>query len=444
MSITYDSTTIEDANIVTRRANHESTADFRIDAVKLTRRDGEIVIDSSLGSKIITVEGMLIGSSQSDLEDRIDSLKELCSRKDKNLDISYGSGTRRYVCRLAKVSFDRDHYNLTNVPFSIQFYVGAGIGKDTSETTAKNTSGITATQTDATVSFSGSYDPKPRHKITFTTRGNADVCKISNQNTGDYIEVDLDGFSNGDYLEVDEENQTVKKNGTTELEWRGKFPSVVIGNNSLRLEIFGSGYTLDQSQTLNVGGSRSVLYTNGSADPVEYQSFVPTRSGRRKKLGVGMSKETSGALGGNVLFSIHEDDNGQPGAQIGNGWQEAVSSVSTSTLATLDIINSGTLPFLVAGRRYWIRNQSINGITGDNASNFVGWHFTDDPTDYPNGKAMAQKNSGEPLYDAYGNSTIAAGITQDQVDFIFYDYAGDGASASHTLTWQIYYTKKYL
>ena len=130
-----------------------------------------------------------------------------------------------------------------------------------------------------------------------------------------------------------------------------------------------------------------------------------------------MSKETSGALGGNVLFSIHEDDNGQPGAQIGNGWQEAVSSVSTSTLATLDIINSGTLPFLVGWKKILIRNQSINGITGDNASNFVGWYFTDDPTDYP--KKQWLKNSGEPLYDAYGNSTICRGITQDQVDFIF-------------------------
>lgn len=446
MSILYDSVSIASANIITRRVQHESTADRQIDSMKLTRRDGEVIIDDSLAAKMVSVEGVLVGSSLSDLEDRIDDLKELCARKDKNLDITFAGGTRRYVCRMAKVIFDRDHFNITHVPFVINFFVATGLGKDSSETTAKNTSGITAATTDAAITFDGSYPPKPRHKITLTTRGNADVVKISNQDTGDYIEVDLDGFVNGEYLEIDEENQTVKKGGVTNLNWRGKFPSVVIGANNLRLTISGSGYTMDQSQLLNIGGSRSVIWDNtGSRSPVEYQSFVPAISGRRKKMTFNLSKETSGALAGNVLFAIHEDDNGVPGAQIGSSWQEPVASLSTGSASDVDIINSSTLPFLVQGRRYWLRNFSITGISGDDVSNFIGWHYSNRPTDYPNGKAIAQKTATVlPYVDGVGDAQDGDGLTQGQFDFMFRDYVGDGAAVSHTVVWQIYYTKKYL
>lgn len=442
MSITYDGTSIATANIVTRRAMHESSADRLLDTMRLTRRDGEIIVDDSLAPKTIVVEGVLVGSSLSDLETKIDSLKELCARKDKNLDISFAGGTRRYVCRMTKITFDRDFFNIIHVPYTIQFFVATGLGKDSSETTAKDTSGITATETNSAITFVGSYQPKPRHKITLTTRGNADVARISNQDTGDYIDVVLDGFSNGDYLEVDEENQTVKKNGTTNLNWVGKFPSVIIGANNLRLTILGSGYTVDQQQTSATGGLRSVIWDNtGSRSPVEWQSFIPSISGKVKKLSFYMSKD--GSPGGNVLFAIHADNNGVPGAQIGTSWQEATSSLGAA--AWLDMVNASTLPFLVAGTRYWIRNFSITGISGDDVSNFIGWHYDNLSTNYLNGKAIVQKTASVlPYLDGVGNAQAATGIDAGQFDFMFKEYVGDGGAASHTVVWQIYYTKKYL
>ena len=60
------------------------------------------------------------------------------------------------------------------------------------------------------------------------------------------------------------------------------------------------------------------------------------------------------------------------------------------------------------------------------------------------GKVPAQKDSGAVIEDGVGNAQAGDGVDQGQFDFIFYDYVGDGAAASHSIVWQIYYTKKYL
>ncbi len=445
-TITYDSVNLQTTSgMVIQTINHETTADKDLADLKLTNQDGRAIVGDTLGMKIVTIQGVLVGSSASDLETKMDALKEVCARKDKNLDIDYGGGTRRYVCRMAKVDFSaRDHFHILFVPISISFIVPEGVGKDTAETTAINDAGLTVTTKDEAITIAGSYAPKVRHKLTITTRGNADVARIANQDTGDYIEIDLDGFSNGDYLEVDEENQTVKKNGSANLDFRGKFPTVKIGANNLRLTIYGSGYTLDQYQATNHGGLRSVIFDNtGSRSPIEYQSFVPQVSGKIKKLGLWLNKQ--GSPGGNVLFAIHADDNGVPGVQIGNSFQAAVAGVSAAGLAQFDIELGASFPFVVKGRRYWIRNFSITGITGDDISNFLGWGYSDRATDYTSGKALAQKTASVlPYVEGVGDASVADGIDEGQFDFGFWEYVGDGGAASHTITWQAYYTKKYL
>ena len=442
--IQYDSTELLNATYVPRFVKHESAPNRLLSLLKLARQDGSVIVDDTFDDKYIDIQGYLTASSAANLEAAIDSFKELISRKDKNLDIAFASGTRRYVCRSVSHEFDRDHFHLLYVPYTIRFFVVGMVGKDTSETTALNLTGQTAASiSSGSITYGGTYQPKLRHKITITTRGNADTARITNA-AGDYIEVDLDGIVNGDYIEIDEENQTVKKNGSVALNWRGKFPSVSIGAATLTLTIGGSSYTLDQYQTNNHGGSRSVIYDNtGGRDPIEFQSFVPTKSGRRNKLSLFLSR--GGTPGGNVLFQIHEDNNGVPGAAIGGNWQPAVSGLDNGSGSWFDLTSiSGSAPFLVAGRKYWIRNFSITGMSGTDASNFMGWHYTDQPTQYANGKAMAQKNNADTLYDGVGDSQQADAVQNGSFDFMFQEFVGDGNSPSWTLTWQIYYTKKYL
>ena len=248
MSIKYDNTELQGATYTPRFVKHESAPDRIVNSLKLARQDGEVIIDDTMGVKYIDIQGILIGSSQSDLETKIDAFKELIARKDKNLDIDWAGGTRRYVCRSISHSIDRDHYNISYVPYTIRFLVPTGYGQDTAETTALNKSAITATTDSETITFAGSVTPKLRHKVIVDVRGNADVIRIENTVSGDYIEVDIDGFVTTDYLEIDEVAQTVKKNGSTNLSYRGKFPSVTPGSNTLLMTIYGSGSVLDQYQ----------------------------------------------------------------------------------------------------------------------------------------------------------------------------------------------------
>lgn len=449
MSIQYDSTELQNATYVPRYVKHETAPERLINSIKLARQNGEIIIDDTMAVKFIDIIGVLIGTSQSDLETKIDAFKELIARKDKNLDITWAGGTRRYVCRSLSHRFERDFYNILHVPYSIRFFVPTGYGKNTSETTALDKSGITATTDTEAITFEGSYAPKARHKITITTRGNADVIRVENVTSGDYMDVDLDGFSNGDYFEIDEENQTIKKNGTTNLNYRGKFPVVSTGANSLKITVYGSGSNGEEYQ---VSGSSDSVLGSISTDPWMAQSFVATQSGRRQKVAIVLKKITSGALGGYGVLKIYEDNNGNPengpALPIGtsNEFRLNVSSMPTNfTLSDFTWTGAdSTKPFLEKGKRYWLVFNPTN-LTGTDANNLVDWRHNSDPTSYVNGKSMWRKSDILPWQDGYAESDISDGGAVAQVDADFEIYRGsDGGAASHSIVWQIYYTKKYL
>ena len=443
-SILYDSTELVAATYIPRYVQHDSAPDRKINSVKLARQDGEVIIDDNFGVKFIDIKGVLTGSSQANLEANIDSFKELISRKDKNLDIVYSSGTRRYVCRSISHEINRDHFHLLHAPYNVRFLVAKGYGTDTSETTALNVSGIVASPENRTITFAGSYNPKPRHKITLTTRGNADVVRIMHVTTGDYIDVDLDGFINGDYLEIDEENQTVKKNGTTNLNYRGKFPSVIIGDNSMRLIVYGAGSELDISQADVTGSNDGVFYDNAVYIPNQAQSFVPIQSGKLHKINCKVGKD--GSPTGKMQWHIRYDDNNKPmagaaGRVSDEEFEIAAASVPGTPAFTDAAKASGTSPFLIKGRRYWL---CLNGavITGSNNTNFYRWAYTTAPASYTDGKAMTQEGSAADWVD--GASNAQTGNVVGQFDTTFKIYRGDGGAASYSIVWQCYYTKKYL
>lgn len=447
-AITYNSTSINDnSNLITRTIIHDQSPDRVLNTIKLTRQDGEIIVNDSYNPKEITVEGVIVGSSQSDMESRLDTLKALVAQKDKNLDIDYAGGTRRYVCRNTKFTCTRDSFNIFHAPYTIVFYVAKGIGTNTSETNALTATGITAATDARSVVFAGSYQPRPRHKVTITTRGNADTVRVINYDTGDYMDVDLDGFSDTDYFEIDEENQTVKKNGSTNINWSGKFPSVNPGTINMRLITKYGGYTLDQNQTASDTNAAFYENTTPTRNPMQGQSFVPSESGRVGKVSVILFKD--GAPGGTVQFVIYADDNGKPGSPVGSAiFNIAAASVSSSNIGFVDIVKTSGETFLVAGTRYWLVFNS-GTISGTDSLNYYMWAYSTDPTDYVDGKAMARQTNTLGFWqdgnaNAQLNSGGQGGVNVGEVDMSFKIYFGDGAAASWTLAWKIDYTKKYL
>ena len=131
-SIKFDGTEILDTTHVPRFMKHESSPEREIDSLVLARQDGEILIAERYARKVIKLSGIITGSSQADLESKIDIFKELFSRAEKNLDIDWNGGTRRYVASCVRHDFDRDHFHILFAPWTAEFAVLSGEGKDTS------------------------------------------------------------------------------------------------------------------------------------------------------------------------------------------------------------------------------------------------------------------------------------------------------------------------
>lgn len=453
MSITYNSTSISSGNYRIRRLDHENSPDNVLNSLQPARQDGVVVISDNYGIKNIRIVGMVVGTSNTDLETNIDTLKALVALKDKNLDISYAGGTRRYVCRLKNIIIDRDFYNLNYAPFVINFEVPSGIGLNTSSTNILNLTGataVTATTSTQALTFAGSYNPKPVHKITINTRGNADVIRVENTDTGDYMDVDLDGiYTSSNYIEIDEENQTVKYNGSTNMTYRGKFPSVSVGANNLKLTIFGSGSTEDFN--IDTAGSDYANFVNSgwTTAPRAAQSFVPNQSGRIYKIVPTIRRVQNGGLGGTLKFYIMEDNNGIPGSGIlfSGYYSIAYADVPDTIFDDIDAMYSGDdidRPFLVKGNRYWIYLLP-SSISGGSSSNYYQWSTNNAPATYLNGKAVFIKTSSAAPIDGYADASAAAGGVPGQYDMAVALYmGGDGGAASHSVDWKIDYVKKYI
>jgi len=459
MSVKYDNTELQNATYVPRYFKHESSPERLLNSVKLARQNGEIIVDDTMSIKYIEVAGVLIGTSQSDLETKIDAFKELINRKDKNLDISWAGGTRRYVCRSITHEFNRDFYHLSYVPYSIKFFIPAGCGKDTASTSILDLTGgtaITATTSTQALTFAGSTPPKPVHRITVNTRGNADVLRVENTDTGDYMDIDLltvdaNGIVNNDYIEIDEENMTVKRNGSTDWPYRGKFPSVVVGVNNLKLTIIGSGSTLDTD--IDVAGTDEANFVNSgwSSAPRGMQSFVPTQSGRIYKITPSVARHQNGGLGGELRFYVFDDANGVPDEDgplsASSKFPIAYANVPDTSASFVDALYSSSddsRPFVVKGRRYWIYLLP-NGISGGNSLNHYIWRTNNVPVTYPSGKAMFLKTAGDPYIDGFADASQADGGEQSQCDMAVKIYrGGDGGAANHNVDWKIDYVKKYL
>jgi len=443
-SIKFDSTEICNSTYIPRFVKHESAPERELSTLKLAGEDGVVLISKRYGVKHITIIGKLTAASRSALDTAIDNFKELFSRKDKNLDISWEGSTRRYVATCTRHNFDRDFYHDLFVPWSAEFIVPTGYGKDTSQTTALDLENQTATAISQNVSFSGSIPPEPIFTINFDTVGNCAAIKIENEDTGDYIKIAKEFSAATAYIINTEDLQITE--GGIEIDFSGLFPNWIIGSNGFKLTTIGSGSTLDQSQTYNAGGMRSVLYDAGDF-PFQAQSFILSESGWIHKMSFYVDK--TGSPTGKMQFLIYSDNNGVPGTNLsGDGYEINYADVPSSAAWTEAIWATGSRPYLEAGKRYWIVLNS-GTMTGTDSSNFYGWRYNLNASGqdrYLNGKAMARPtaSTSDPWEDGNANAQAGDNVDQQASDMMFKIYYGDGAGVSHQLDLDIKYTKHWL
>lgn len=229
---TYDPTT--KVGILTNQIDHTNLPD-KIAALFATADANSSSIPAiNYPSKKINIAGIIKGSTQANLDSRIDTFKGYFTVKDKNLDITYGAGTRRYVATPNIVSVVRKEKSLY-AEFAIEFVCTKPFGLDTSNTdlwTAKTAfSSATFTETPTI----GGNAPIQLPIITIdinSLTGAGDYVQISNDNNNQEILIYGQSLAADDVIVIDSVERKVTLNGA-EIDYYGTFLELEPGSASI-------------------------------------------------------------------------------------------------------------------------------------------------------------------------------------------------------------------
>lgn len=372
VSVKFDGIEIVNATYIPRFVKHETAPERELTLLNLAREDGQILVAEKYGAKRIILTGNLTGTTKADLESKIDSFKELFSRKEKNLDISWETTTRRYVATCTKHNFDRDHFHLTFVPWTAEFMIVKGIGTDITETTIVNNVAFNAGHRHtSSVTLAGSASPKPRIGIRATGACTTATKGISIENTDTKEKIIVtrkEGMVINRNFEVDCALKTVKYDGV-ERDFFGVFPTFKVGANNYKLEC---GAIVDQEFNPLLPSPTGV-FTISRIFGNEWaaQSFMtPAADDTYQTIEVYIHRQ--GNPPQNLILRIETDLDGKPsGTLVDANSHSTISPADVSTSRGWVATNTPAAYALKANTRYWLVLKQA--AAGGNMSNNYAW-----------------------------------------------------------------------
>ncbi len=254
-SLTYNSNSLQTFNkstnvgINTNIINHTSIPDSIAQLYIKASANDSTVPDQEYPSKTIGLAGTIHGSSQSDLDDRIDTFKGYFNQRDVNLDIAYGSSTRRYTAmKVNTIGIERQDKALF-AKFNVEL-ICKPFGFDTSATNlwAAKTGYTSATFTETPTITGSAPLQQPIFTITINSfTGAGDYVQISNDNNNQEILIYGLALEAADVIVIDCEQKTVTINGI-EVDYYGTFLEIEPGAASIT---YTDGFT---TRTVDVSG----------------------------------------------------------------------------------------------------------------------------------------------------------------------------------------------
>jgi hypothetical protein len=229
--------------INTNLIEHTDIPQAVAELMALADTDGSVIPDINYPSRIVKIGGTIHGSTQADLDSRIDTFKGYFRGKDKNLDITYASSTRRYIATKNSVGVVREQKQLW-ATFAVEFICTNPFGLDTSATSLISSLNYTSATLTSTPTIGGTA-PYQLPLITITIdalTGTGDYIQITNGlNTQEMLLYGL-GLTAGDVIVIDCVNRTVKLNGT-EIDYVGTYLVLEPGASSIT---YTDGFTTRQ------------------------------------------------------------------------------------------------------------------------------------------------------------------------------------------------------
>lgn len=239
-NITFDSNDLQTASILTAEIQHSSIPTKDAKMYALAHANRSVIPFVSYPNRTIRVAGKLVAASITALDALEDTFKAYFRGKDKNIDIDYNSGTRRYIGTLNALSLDRPG-GLQYANFEAEFLCTYPFGRNTSATTALTATGRTnSAYTDAHTFLGTAPYQLPLITISITTvTGGTGHVSFGNNANGQGITITGQTFVDGDVIEIDCEEKTVKLNDE-EIDFLGAFPEFEPGNQTFS---YSDGFT---------------------------------------------------------------------------------------------------------------------------------------------------------------------------------------------------------
>lgn len=429
-SVKFDGTQILNSTYTPRFVKHESAPDRTLSTVDLQREDGSVIVSTRYGMKSIVLSGILVGTTQADLEDKIDAFKELFSREQKRLEVSWSTTVRYYTATCARHQFDRDYFHLLYVPWTAEFTVpeGLGYGDHTQLVLGPFT---TTTPYVGSFTLLGSKAPKPLLTITpgatwDTSRG----VQFKNLDTGEKIIMTVPGYwevTKSLYLDCNQKtvNSTVTGSYLPVL-FYGVFPTFRVGVNNFEIRV-GDLTVTEVPGPASLSNNAFAL--DSSTKKIAQSFIVPYKDTTFNSIALVIDKQGT-PLDFNVLVS-QDDGTGKP----------SFTSITAATYYGANItgapafytVSMGSNYTLLANTRYWIVAQAAGGdLSGSNY--FRLWFL---PSAYRNGFAATSTDIGTTwtVYDGVRNA-------QDYDLMFRVNVGGRGAATTVYLT--VDYDKTYL
>lgn len=186
--------------------------------------------------KIIEIRGTLKANNAEDLNNRIDTLKKVLWQNNKNLDIKVNWTVRRAKASCVNINslFDRNHYNITWIPFTIQFRIISEFFAETLRQSQTFTS-LTAWFIEE-VTNRGSVKTEPTVNILINSTTWTDNISFT---IWDNSLIITENISTNNTILIDCKEKTVKINWN-EIDFSWTFPILEVWANNYEITINGT------------------------------------------------------------------------------------------------------------------------------------------------------------------------------------------------------------
>lgn len=119
MAVTFDGFSLEDSNYIISELDYKGGPRRDLIAQKTSRRPGVKYTNTEFSERTIRMSGFILGSSVSDLKDKIDNMfKNVVRKPEGTLSID---SDRSISAISSNVIIQDSHYNQTFIPFELEF-----------------------------------------------------------------------------------------------------------------------------------------------------------------------------------------------------------------------------------------------------------------------------------------------------------------------------------